>query len=398
MNRRAIVGPLLCCLLSFGQLGLAEEGGDSRARLEEIETRVAAAATQLERITAQARELQSGLKQAESDLAALRTRERNSGDELRRVLGERDELVTELARLRQEFTRMWETSSARIRALYMGRHREGLAWQLTLGSQQRSLQKIAFYTDLVQEHDKVVLTRLTHSGKRIRDKKRSLDELVESRDKIKSELSEQRKQIARRVEQQRQVIAELQATEEKQKVALTALRAQALRLETVVSSITTGPGPDFYGSLGKRAAPVAPRAFEGQGLLRLKGKLPLPVSNATISKQYGRQKIEGFSDYVLSKGIEFELAQPASVAAVADGRVLYAGRMPGYGTILILDHGQRMYSLYGQLGEVAVRKGEVVDAGQKLASSSESSAGKGQLYFEIRKNGKPVDPAPYLIK
>jgi septal ring factor EnvC (AmiA/AmiB activator) len=133
-------------------------------------------------------------------------------------------------------------------------------------------------------------------------------------------------------------------------------------------------------------------------LAHLKGKLPLPIDGAKVVKRFGKQKVEGFKDYVLSKGLTFEVEEPGSFAAIAAGRVLYSGRMPGYGTILILDHGSRMYSLYGQLREVSVRKGDDVAAGQELGHCSEIGDGKGQFYFEIRKNGKPIDPAPYLRK
>jgi septal ring factor EnvC (AmiA/AmiB activator) len=70
--------------------------------------------------------------------------------------------------------------------------------------------------------------------------------------------------------------------------------------------------------------------------------------------------------------------------------------MPGYGTIVIIDHGARSYSLYGKMGEISAQRGQDVRAGEVLGRLSSTEGMGGNLYFEIRKNGTPVDPGPYF--
>jgi len=84
---------------------------------------------------------------------------------------------------------------------------------------------------------------------------------------------------------------------------------------------------------------------------------------------------------------------------VAPGEVLYANELKGYGNILIIDHGNRLYSIYGHLAQILVKVGDQVRAGQSIArlgpGNSESDP---TLYFEIRRQGKPEDPLNWLKK
>jgi murein hydrolase activator len=88
-----------------------------------------------------------------------------------------------------------------------------------------------------------------------------------------------------------------------------------------------------------------------------------------------------------------------AVRAVADGRVVFADWMNGYGLILIVDHGSGTMSLYAHNEALLRDTGDSVRRGDPLSSVGNSgSAGKPALYFELRRNGKPVDPAGWLQK
>lgn len=138
-------------------------------------------------------------------------------------------------------------------------------------------------------------------------------------------------------------------------------------------------------------------SFRGQGLSSSKGSLKRPV-RGRLFQAYGRKKLSDFKDFVFHKGWEFEVSGSGVVKSVAAGQVLYKGRMPGYEEILIIDHGERYYSLYGRLAEIEVERGQIVDAEQVLSgiSSSERSQ-SSRFYFELRKNGKAIDPAPFFL-
>jgi len=87
----------------------------------------------------------------------------------------------------------------------------------------------------------------------------------------------------------------------------------------------------------------------------------------------------------------------APVAAVAGGRVVYADWLPGLGLLVILDHGEGYMSLYGHNDRLLKAVGESVAAGESIAAAGDTGGrASPELYFEIRRAGKPVDPAPWF--
>ena len=93
-----------------------------------------------------------------------------------------------------------------------------------------------------------------------------------------------------------------------------------------------------------------------------------------------------------------EIATPEGtpVRAIHGGTVGYAEGYTGLGTLVILDHGGNNYSLYGYLLSLSVQRGEVVEAGAELGRVGPSPAGPPQLYFELRIDGRSVDPVQWL--
>jgi lipoprotein NlpD len=86
-----------------------------------------------------------------------------------------------------------------------------------------------------------------------------------------------------------------------------------------------------------------------------------------------------------------------SVRAACSGRVVYTGSgIRGYGNLIIIKHGDNLLSAYAHTNELLVREGENVAGGQTIASMGTGPHQIAALYFEIRLNGKPVDPMPYL--
>ncbi|MDP3978028.1 MAG: peptidoglycan DD-metalloendopeptidase family protein [Pseudomonas sp.] len=99
----------------------------------------------------------------------------------------------------------------------------------------------------------------------------------------------------------------------------------------------------------------------------------------------------------LNKGIDIagDLGQP--VLAASDGSVVYAGSgLRGYGELLIIKHSDTYVSAYGHNRRLLVQEGQQVKAGQTIAEMGSTGADRVKLHFEIRRQGKPVDPLQYL--
>ena len=86
-----------------------------------------------------------------------------------------------------------------------------------------------------------------------------------------------------------------------------------------------------------------------------------------------------------------------AITAAASGRVVYAGSgLIGYGQLIIVKHNDTYLSAYGYTASVLVKEGETIRKGQRIATMGEGPERKARLHFEIRRNGKPVNPRQYL--
>jgi septal ring factor EnvC (AmiA/AmiB activator) len=123
-----------------------------------------------------------------------------------------------------------------------------------------------------------------------------------------------------------------------------------------------------------------------------RGDLDWPADGLTIRRRFDASGVRGAT----SNGMEFAVSEGAPVRAIHEGVVAFADTFSGFGNLVILDHGSRTFSLYGNLLDVAVKKGARVDRGQPIGSVGTTPAGPAGLYFEMRVDGQPVDPLQWL--
>ena len=146
-------------------------------------------------------------------------------------------------------------------------------------------------------------------------------------------------------------------------------------------------------------------------------KRPAPVMNTTPQKKGVTQKtgnanatFNGHFQWPATgpmmnvgsphnKGINILGIENAPVLAAAAGKVVYAGdRLRGYGRLVIIKHNNIYLTAYAHNNKLLVKEGQFVKAGQEIAKMGNTDAKRVQLHFEIRKNGRPVDPLQYLPK
>jgi septal ring factor EnvC (AmiA/AmiB activator) len=120
-----------------------------------------------------------------------------------------------------------------------------------------------------------------------------------------------------------------------------------------------------------------------------KGSLPWPLRGKVIAT-FGSKVHPRYKTKTSNLGIDIKAAPATPVRAVADGRVAYADQFLGYGNLVIVDHGGGFYTLYANLTEMTARVGNVVTAGTGVGAAGD------YLHFEIRKDGKPVNPMDWL--
>ncbi len=127
-----------------------------------------------------------------------------------------------------------------------------------------------------------------------------------------------------------------------------------------------------------------------------KGIFQLPLKGSIVS-DYGQQKQEDLNAYIFNSGIDISAPLGEAVRAASVGTVIYIGNVKGYGDIVILDHGGNIVTLYAHLSKVLVQMNEEVQKGQIIGQVGTSGGTPiPQLHFEVRVEGKPVNPFDWL--
>lgn len=382
---------IVTILLGLPTISLGDADQD---QLLQINAQAAEQTAKLSDLQERESEAAAELKRVQGELSAAKKEEAKGQAELNRLKSEMSRVDIEINRAREEGLALRRLSSSRVRALYMGGS-STLTEGLLNAGMEGAFAENAFYLAKITTYDKKLLDRI-NQVKRIEEERREkLSDLVEEQRVVVQRLSAKRRVVeakaAERDAAQRRLKSERSAIE----LAVSTLKAQALRLETVMAGMTGG---DFkvQPARGKQQAPP-PKvgAYNGPGLSKRGASLALPIK-ARVLQSFGRHKRQDFTDFVFSKGLEFSAPVEAPISAIANGKVAFNGRMPGYGTVLILDHGQRCYSLYGRLGQAKAELGEVVRKGDVVGSASAPDNNGRSFYFEIRQNGNSVNPKDYF--
>jgi septal ring factor EnvC (AmiA/AmiB activator) len=117
--------------------------------------------------------------------------------------------------------------------------------------------------------------------------------------------------------------------------------------------------------------------------------------NGSLMQRFGQSRQGGIS----SRGILIQGSEGDAVKAIADGQVIYADWLKGYGWVIVLDHGAGFMSLYGHNQNLLKQPGARINEGETIAlagmSGGQASAG---LYFEIREKGEAVNPMQWLMQ
>jgi len=164
-------------------------------------------------------------------------------------------------------------------------------------------------------------------------------------------------------------------------------------------------GPDFRIVVGQALTLVPSNAAPRAPIAARAATVPVPKANAAPATNASTLTWVWPTDRyappqpVFGGGILIAGQVGQDVRAASSGRVVYSGSgIRGYGNLAIIKHGENLLSAYAHNRELLVHDGQEVAAGQVIGHMGEGAPNKPVLYFEIRRNGKPVDPLPFLPK
>lgn len=207
-----------------------------------------------------------------------------------------------------------------------------------------------------------------------------------TREKRLANLAEDRQKIDRLMQQKAETEKKLQAEARKEAERLEALAKKAKSLRALIKKLERAEE--------RRAR--APGIESGQPFTEARGRLPLPARGEFV-QLYGQSGAEP----PLNRGIIVETRANAQVVAPYDGRIVFAGPFRDYGLLLIIDHGDGFHSLLAGMARIDGSVGQRVLAGEPVGQMGEANDSASQteaprLYVELRRDGDPIDPMPWL--
>jgi septal ring factor EnvC (AmiA/AmiB activator) len=326
----------------------------------------------LGKIEGDLRQKMTELKQAESKLGAISIEIQNKEAEAEKLKGS-IQARQELLRRRAAALYRWYRSGNPV-AAFSGD-----------GSLNAFLQRKRYLATTVS-YDRDVIEKLIEELQRQEIVREELARKRAELDDQRQIISKTKDSVRKEAEKKKEMLASIRQEKETRVRALKELEQAALRLQKMIDE------------LSKRAVTKAPEAPSGPGLGALRGKLDWPVKGELISG-FGKTRHREFATEVFRNGIDIEAPLGQEIRAVEKGVVVFADRFSGYGKMVIVDHGERYYTIYAHLSEILKKKGDAVKRGEPLGlvGDSDSLAG-AKLYFEMRKDGRSVDPVPWFRK
>ena len=371
-----MVPAALCCALLTLVPGSPAQSADRKQRLEdirrEIEQREARARAYAEEAEGHFQELDGidrELSETRRSVRRLRERQQTAEQELEEARAGLAEVTPVLERTRTDLeTRLIALykfgSTGGIPALYSARDFQAFA---------RRRQGLA----QVLEHDTSLFNRHLVARNAFAERRDRQEQLMREIRAARREIGARQERMRRSSVERHNLVALLRSRSDEERRTAEELRKAARRLERALRRMPSG---------------FTPAAGEG---LR-PGAVPWPVQGR-IRNGFGPQVDPEFGTRIRRTGIEIEAATGAPVRAVAPGRVIFAGWFRGYGQLVILDHGRDSVTVSGYLEEIAVDAGATLKRGHAIGTVGETGSLSGPgLYFEIRREGKPVDPQGWL--
>ena len=390
----------------------ADQRGETQRQLESAREDVAELKKLLEKIQQERSAVQQQLKKTERDMGDLENqvkelkRELNSSEsEIKRLDAEKKKLQS--ARIEQQ-----QIIAIQARAAYQSGSQEYLKLLLNQQNPEQvsrtltyydylsraRLQQLAEFNETLRQLDNVEASINEHQAQ-LNLQKSELDSRHAALDKVRKERQQALNKLAGEVKNRDQRLQARQAEQQQlekvlktieQTLARQAREAreaeQARQRELLAlkqpSTHTQSTGPA-----------VSSGATYGGPFAKARGKLPWPV-NGRLAARYGTPR--GDDSRTKWDGVLISAPSGSNVRAVHDGRVVFADWLRGAGLLVIVDHGNGYLSLYGHNQSLLKKAGDLVQAGENIATVG-SSGGQTTpgLYFAIRQDGRPSDPAQW---
>jgi len=375
---RAALATLLVPGLMLACLALAATPQKTEAQLRSLREKIEKMTQQVSRDAVQRDRLSSNLRAAELSVGQARGELARLGREYGDRSERRASLSADRAGQQRALSQERAALAGEVRAAYLMGQAEPLKLLLAARDPLRSQRLLTYYGYL---------------GRARAHQIADIEQRVGHLDQLDGELAQQQAQLASLRQAQQGQLTQLEQARSQRQQVLASLESEARTREQSLVRLK-GQQADLERLLGElnRSLKSVPPPDTSSAFGRLRGQLSWPVAGR-VTASFGDARATG----VKWDGLVVATERGAPVKAVSAGRVVYADWLPGLGLLAIVDHGDGYLSLYGHNERLYKATGEAVAAGEVIAAAGDSGGRPSpELYFEIRRNGTPVDPRPWF--
>jgi septal ring factor EnvC (AmiA/AmiB activator) len=288
-------------------------------------------------------------------------------------------LRSELSRYQQDLTVQRNYLEKQIQISYFQEENSKLKVLLNTDNPQ-DLGRQMHYFEAIKEARTEKIRNLQSLLQKVKDTEQAIKGKTADLKQQSLELHSRQMQLSETLTKKQAILAKLEKTIQSNSERLKKMQADRTRIESLLREL-------------EASVLNLPLPSDSEPFSKQKSKLPWP-SHAKVSTKFGSKIANG---KLTQNGIRFDTKENDSVTAIYSGRVIFSNWIRGFGLLIIIDHGEQFMSLYGNNKSLTKETGDWVRAGETIAISSESTTNpESGLYFEIRKNGQPINPLKWL--
>ena len=402
--RRFSVRPLIyASVVSAGVLLCAFSAhADDRDQLKSIQADIAAK----ERAVRQQQQQRSGLlaqlKAQEEAISAAARQLRETQNTLAQLNKQIDEMNASIAKLERQKANQERSLAAQLDAAFRQGEHTGIQLILSGEESQRG-QRLQAYFGYLNQARQETINELKQTREEVAAQRAELEEKQSQQQTLLYEQRAQQAKLEQARNERKKTLAGLESSIQQGQQQLSELRANESRLRNSIARAEAAAK-----ARAEREAREAEAVRNRQKEATRKGTTYKPTDSekSLMSRTGGLGSLRGPTLHRYGEQLQGELrwkgmvigaSEGTEVKAIADGRVILADWLQGYGLVVVVEHGKGDMSLYGYNQSALVSVGTQVRAGQPIALvGSSGGQGRPSLYFEIRRQGQAVNPQPWL--
>ncbi|MFP2468979.1 murein hydrolase activator EnvC [Pseudescherichia vulneris] len=394
-------GVLLCA---------ASAHADDRDQLKSIQANIASKEKAVRQQKQQRSALLAQLKKQEEAISAAARKLRETQNTLADLNKQVDAMNASIAKLEKQKAAQERSLAAQLDAAFRQGEHTGIQLILSGEESQRG-QRLQAYFGYLNQARQETIADLKQTSAEVATQKAELEEKQSQQQTLLYEQKAQQAKLEQARNERKKTLAGLESSIQAGQQQLSELRANESRMRSRIAQAEAAARAraereareaqavrNRQQDASRKGTTYKPSESERSlmsrtgGLGSPRGQAYWPVRGPTLHR-YGEQ-LQGELRW---KGMVIGASEGTEVKAIADGRVILADWLQGYGLVVVVEHGKGDMSLYGYNQSALVSVGTQVRAGQPIALvGSSGGQGRPSLYFEIRRQGQAVNPQPWL--